>query len=225
MSSGSVWPVAQVASVNSKTRKNLNIKNLSALVFGLAACSQVSEAQAQLIEKCGALIGDSLQASNSNLVVERGDQFIFDRPGFGISRENMRLSVRWTSADPWVPCTADGESFDCPGHFRIGSGHAEPLDGAGPGGYGGLDIISRNNVSVYSEYVSGSLLQCEVTGPPVREESNYAGDVPQWKVPVSLGWTAVFQTGLRNGQDPKIQYQIRFEFSGNTIPFREKAVF
>ncbi len=199
--------------------------SLTLLSISLATCLQISEAKAQLIEQCGSLIGKSLQQSNGNLVVERGDQFVFDRPGFGITRTSMRLAARWKTNDPWVPCQPDGESFDCPGHFRISEGHSEALDGAGPWAQGGLSVISRNNVSVWSEYVSGSLLKCEITGPAVQEADSSSASVPEWKVPVSLSWVAAFQTGLRNDSDPKIQYQIKFDFTGYTIPFREKAVF
>lgn len=197
---------------------SVNPIKLPLVLLGLVAAFHPAAASAQLIEKCGELIGQSIQQSNTNLVVNNLGKFIFDTPGFGINRSKIRLSARWKANQPWVPCqlVGYGHEFDCPGLFRISSTTSRALDGdgGGPGPEASIEVISRNDVRVNSDFVSGSLVSCDVSGPPTPE-SRWT-----WKVPVSISWVSIFQIS-----EPIIQYQLKFEFNGYTIPFREKAVF
>ncbi|MEB3166892.1 MAG: hypothetical protein VKO65_09530 [Cyanobacteriota bacterium] len=216
-------------------------RRLLPLAWALALVCQAGAAQAQLIRTCGQQIATSLRAAHPQLIVDDDDRFIFDRPSSGIQLEHIRLAVRWRDTDPWTDCVfgplpspVNGnqeDMFDCPSHFRMTANpYSEGLEGDGPGVNGTIALLSRNNVVVWSDFVSGSLVQCSLSGAPVRQEPDASGRVaweriPHWKVPVVVSWIATYRTGARQENDPRIQYQIRYVYDGFTVPLQEKATF
>lgn len=201
---------------------------------------QAGSAQADLIDTCGQQIASSVRASHPQLIIDRDDRFVFDYPSSGVQVEHIRLAVRWKEMDPWTDCSFglmlsplngnDEKMFDCPGHFRIPTNpYSEGIEGKGPGPGGGIALLSRNNVVVWSDFVSGSLTQCNLNGPRVRQEADSRWPswerIPHWKVPVLMSWTATYRTGERQENVPRLQYQIKYIYDGFTIPLQEKAAF